>query len=152
VNNRQYHVEFVIHDWFLFQGYKLCIPTTSFRDFLVWEMHAGGLVGHLGKDRTIALVEDRFYWPSLKRDGYRIVSQCRTCLLAKTKRQNTRLYNLHPSLYHMHLGKTLAWTSYDACLRHLENLIRFLLWSIGSLKWPILSLVARLMMLPMLLS
>jgi len=42
-------------------------------------MHAGGLGGHLGKDKTIAfliaLVEDRFYWPSLTREVYGIVSQ-----------------------------------------------------------------------------
>jgi len=41
--NRNHHVEFVIHDGFLFRGSKLCIPKTSFRDFLVCEIHAGGL-------------------------------------------------------------------------------------------------------------
>jgi len=76
--NRNHHVDFVIHDGFLFKRSKLCIPKTSFRYFLVWEMHAVGLAGHLGKDRTIALVADRFYWPSLKRDVHRIVSQCLT--------------------------------------------------------------------------
>ena len=40
---------------------KLCIPRTSFRDLLIWEMHVGGLAGHFGQDKTIALVEDRFY-------------------------------------------------------------------------------------------
>jgi len=43
----------------------------------------GGLASHFGKDRTIALVADHFCWPSLKRDVYRIVSQCRTSQLAK---------------------------------------------------------------------
>lgn len=50
----------------------------SLRDFLVWEMHAGGLAGHFGREFTIALVSDGFYWPSLKRDLSRILSQCRT--------------------------------------------------------------------------
>ena len=66
--NRSHHVDFVSHDGFLFRGSKLCIPKTSFRDFLVWEMHAGGLAGYFGKDKTIVLVADCFYWPSLKRD------------------------------------------------------------------------------------
>ena len=43
------------------KGTKLCIPSNSPCDFLVWEMYADGLAGHFGKDKTIALVEDRFY-------------------------------------------------------------------------------------------
>ena len=45
-----------------------------------------GLAGHFGRDKTIALVEDMFYWPSLKRDVARIVAQCRTCHIAKAKK------------------------------------------------------------------
>ena len=67
--NRNHHIDFVIHDGFLFRGSKLCIPKTSFRDFLVWEMHAGGLAGHLGKGRTIALVADASIGP-LSKDMY----------------------------------------------------------------------------------
>ena len=66
--------------------------STSFRELLIWEMHAGRLAGHFGRDKTIALVEDKFYWPSLKKDFARIVAQCRTCQLAKAKKQNTGLY------------------------------------------------------------
>ena len=43
---------------YLFKGVKLCIPLTSLRDFLVWEIHVGGLAGHFGRDKTIDLVED----------------------------------------------------------------------------------------------
>ena len=50
-------------------------------------MHKGGLARHFRRDKTIALVEDRFYWPSLKKDVPRIVAQCRTCQLAKAKKQ-----------------------------------------------------------------
>ena len=49
-------------------------------------MHAGGLAGHFGRDKTIALVEDIFYWPFLKNDVARIVAQCKTCQLAKAKK------------------------------------------------------------------
>ena len=34
---------YTLRDGFLFLGRKLCIPQTSFREFLVWELHAGGL-------------------------------------------------------------------------------------------------------------
>ena len=59
-------------------------------------MHAGGLARHSGRDKTIALVEDRFNQSSLKKDVARIVAQCRTCKLAKAKKQNTDLYTLLP--------------------------------------------------------
>ena len=72
--NRQEYLNFLIENGYLFKVTKLCVPRTSFRDLLIWEMHAGGLAGHFGRDKTIALVEDRFYWPSLKRDVARIVA------------------------------------------------------------------------------
>ena len=94
--NRQEYLNFLVENGYLFKVTKLFIPRTSFRDLLIWDMHAGGLAGHFGRDKTIALVEDRFYWPSLKRDVARIVAQCRTCLIAKAKEQNTSLYTPLP--------------------------------------------------------
>ena len=94
--NRQEYLDFLVENGYLFKVTKLCIPRTSFRDLLIWEMHAGGLAGHFGSDKTIALVEDRFYWPYLKRVVVRIVSQCRTCQIAKAKKQNTGLYTPLP--------------------------------------------------------
>ena len=57
---------FLLQDGYLFRFRKLCIPRTSLRDFLSWELHAGGLAGHFGQNKTIEAVEHRFYWPSLK--------------------------------------------------------------------------------------
>ena len=72
--NRHKYVNFLVENCFLFKVTKLCIPWTTFRDLLIWEMHVGGLVGHFRRDKTIALVEDIFYWPSLKKDVARIVA------------------------------------------------------------------------------
>ena len=58
---------------------------------LSWEVHVGGLAGHFGQNKTIETVEHRFYWPSLKRDVAKIVSQCRTCQLAKQQKQMSDL-------------------------------------------------------------
>jgi len=58
VNNQPY-VDYALDDDYLFQVSQLCIPWTSFRDCLIWEMRAKGLAHHLGKDRTIVLVQDR---------------------------------------------------------------------------------------------
>ena len=59
--NRHKYVDFLVENGYLFKMTKLCIPQTSFKDLLIWEMHAGGLDGHFGRDKTIALVEDKFY-------------------------------------------------------------------------------------------
>ena len=52
----------------------------------------GGLAGHFGRDKTIEEVERQFYWLGLKSDVAKIVGQCRTCQLAKHRKQNTGLY------------------------------------------------------------
>ena len=44
-----YHLQ----DGYLFRDNKLCIPKTSVRDFLIWEIHAGGLSGQFGRNKTI---------------------------------------------------------------------------------------------------
>ncbi|XP_022843359.1 uncharacterized protein LOC111366910 [Olea europaea var. sylvestris] len=43
---------FRLEEDYLFRANKLCIPRTSVRDFIVWEIHAGGLAGHFGRDKT----------------------------------------------------------------------------------------------------
>jgi len=49
-------------------------------------MHTGGVVGHFGRDKTIILVEDRFYWPNVKHDVVRVVSHCPACQVAKGRK------------------------------------------------------------------
>ena len=88
--------DYTLQDGYLFKANKLCIPQSSVRDFLVWEIHAGGLVSHFGRDKTIEEVEHQFYWPGLKRGVAKIIGQRRTCQLAKHCKQNTSLYTPLP--------------------------------------------------------
>ncbi|CAA6670284.1 unnamed protein product [Spirodela intermedia] len=68
--------DFLLVNGCLFFRRRLCVPHTSLRDFLTWECHAGGLLSHFGRNKTIAAIEYQFYWPTLKRDVGNIIAQC----------------------------------------------------------------------------
>lgn len=55
------HPYFNIHDGYLFQGTQLCLPTTSIHKHVVRELHVGGCSGHLSRDKTLALIDDRYF-------------------------------------------------------------------------------------------
>ena len=66
------------------------------RELLVKEAHGGGLMGHFGIAKTIAVLHEHFYWPKMKRDVERICDRCITCKKAKSKLQPHGLYTPLP--------------------------------------------------------
>ena len=80
----------------MFRENKLCIPNCSVRDLLVRESHGGGLMGHFGVTKTLAVLQEHFYWPHMKRDVERICGRCVTCRQAKSRVQPHGLYTPLP--------------------------------------------------------
>ncbi|KAL5538163.1 hypothetical protein UlMin_045629 [Ulmus minor] len=67
-SNKEIASPFHIQQGFLFHGHQLCVPVHSLRDLLITEVHSGGLAAHVGRDKTLAMLEGRFFWPDLSMD------------------------------------------------------------------------------------
>ncbi|CAA7027706.1 unnamed protein product [Microthlaspi erraticum] len=81
--------DYVLVDGFLFRDNRLCVPDCSLRLKILTELHEEG---HVGRDRTLQLVQDSYYWPSLRRDVARHVERCVVCQRSKGHGSNSGLY------------------------------------------------------------
>ncbi|GJZ32922.1 putative CCCH-type zinc finger family protein [Tanacetum coccineum] len=85
--------DYQVQDGFLCKGMQLCIPDCSLREKVVAEQH---ILGHFGRDKSIALVEGKYFWPKLKRDVTRHVERCEVCQRSKGISTNAGLYTPLP--------------------------------------------------------
>ena len=83
------HSSFFLEDGFLFRGNQLCIPDNSLRVKIIKELHDEG---HVGRDRTLQLVRDSYFWPTIRREVERYVERCQVCQVSKGKATNAGLY------------------------------------------------------------
>ncbi|GJT57199.1 RNA-directed DNA polymerase [Tanacetum coccineum] len=90
LKTKQLRGEFLLLDGYLFKGNRVYIPKTSLKSQLIKDIHVGGLSD--GRDKIIASVESRFYWPQLKRDVGAFLKRCVVCQEGKGKSKNTGLY------------------------------------------------------------
>lgn len=79
----------VLQDGFLFRGLKLCIPESRLHLKIIQELHNEG---HVGRDRTLHLVSNSYFWPSMRKEVNRFVARCRVCQMAKGTSTNAGLY------------------------------------------------------------
>lgn len=83
---------FVVHNGLLFPGKQLCIPNCSLRQKLVEEIHTSPLSVHVGRDKTMDLLEDKYYWPKLCPNVARYVEWYHPSQKAKGVTQKASLY------------------------------------------------------------
>jgi hypothetical protein len=81
--------DYRLHEGFLFKGNQLCVPNCSLRLKIIQELHGEG---HVGRDKTFSLVASSYFWPSMRREVYRLVKGCRICQVSKGKSTNAGLY------------------------------------------------------------
>ncbi|GJZ47672.1 zinc finger, CCHC-type containing protein [Tanacetum coccineum] len=81
--------DFNIHDGFLFKGNQLCISNTSLRLKINKELHGEG---HVGRDRTLQLVQASYFWPTMRKEVDRCVKRCRICQVSKGTATNAGLF------------------------------------------------------------
>ncbi|CAA7062472.1 unnamed protein product [Microthlaspi erraticum] len=81
--------DYVLLDGFIFLDNRLCVPDCSLRLKIIKELHEEG---HVGRDRTLRLVADSYFWPTLRRDVARHVERCVICHRSKGHASNSGLY------------------------------------------------------------
>ncbi|GJW38497.1 RNA-directed DNA polymerase, partial [Tanacetum coccineum] len=84
--------QFSKHDGFLFKGMRMCIPLSSLRESVIVESRAGGLAGHFGRDKTLAILKEQFYWPKMVRGIHQVIERRKICHIKKTHGTNMGLY------------------------------------------------------------
>ena len=66
------------------------------RENLIKEKHSGGMVGHFGRDKTISILREHYFWPQMSQDVKKFVQNCHVCQAAKGFSHNTGLYQPFP--------------------------------------------------------
>ncbi|GJZ58695.1 putative nucleotidyltransferase, ribonuclease H [Tanacetum coccineum] len=82
-------LDFFLHDEFLFKRNQLCIPDSSLRLQIIKELHGEG---HVGRHRTLQLVQASYFWPTMRKEVDRYVNRCRVCQVLKGTTTNAGLY------------------------------------------------------------
>ena len=60
--------DFLLHDGYVFKGAQLCVPKCGTRELLIKEVHKGSPVGHYREKKTLLVVKEHYYWPSISKD------------------------------------------------------------------------------------
>lgn len=72
-----------------------CVLEGSLHLKIIHELHNEG---HVGRDKTLKLMSDQFYWPSMRKEVAKFVEGCQICQVSKGTTTNARLYMPLPIL------------------------------------------------------
>ena len=68
---------------------QLVVPHTL-REEIMRELHSGALEGHLGVEKTVSKIKERFYWPGMHQEVDQWIRTCPSCATRKSAPQRNR--------------------------------------------------------------
>ena len=93
--------QLVLHDGLLYRHFvnaetgdghlQLVVPSV-YRNEILQELHSGIVGGHLGQDKTLSCLKERFYWPGHWSD---VNQWCRTCATCASRKIPTPKLKAH---------------------------------------------------------
>ena len=90
--------DFYLKDGLLYRLGLLCVPSGSYRPQLIREAHLSKVEGHFGMKKTIAHLQQYFYWAKIQIDVERHVRVCSLCSISKPSNRKLRKYQPFPVL------------------------------------------------------
>ena len=76
------------HEGLLWYNGRCVVPdSTQLRTRIMTELHCAPLAGHLGRDKTVYAIKQRFYWSGMDATIQAFVAACHTCQLTKASQQ-----------------------------------------------------------------
>nr|GEZ21608.1 hypothetical protein [Tanacetum cinerariifolium] len=84
-----------------------------------------GLAGHFGRDKTLALLCEQFYWPKMEHDVNKLLERCRTYHIVKTHSSNAEIVKLHGFPKTLTFDRDFKVT--EVVNRSLRNLLKILI-------------------------
>lgn len=85
IDKPQEQPQYIIRNGVLLRGNRVVIPAmaTNLQKRLLLEYHSSPVGGHTGVARTLSRIQANFFWPSMKNDVQKFVSECMVCQQAK---------------------------------------------------------------------
>ena len=98
---------------------QLLVVPQSYRQRAMGGCH--DQVGHLGQDRVLDLLRDRFYWPGMHADVVSYINSCARCLRRKSQQDKAPLVDIETSqpLKLIHLN----YLKIEPCKGNIENVL-----------------------------
>jgi hypothetical protein len=87
---------FHLQDGLLCHLGHLCVPSSE-RVKMIWESHYSRVAGHFGVEKTVAVLQQHFYWPKLRQDVNKYIRSCTACAISKPTTKKQGMYTPLPT-------------------------------------------------------
>jgi hypothetical protein len=87
---------FHIQDELLCHLGHLCVLASE-QEKMIWEAHYSHMAGHFGMEKTVAILQKKFYWPKIRKDVKQVYQILHCMCHFQAIHQEARL--IHPSSY-----------------------------------------------------